>query len=95
MDPTEPAPWMHRAKAGAARQRMPGATSACLALEGSIARRREHAISDPGNGVFFLNSGSNGSMNVDHVVATGSPQGVRDDSMGTFTLVRGAGNAGW
>jgi hypothetical protein len=52
-------------------------------------------ISDPGNGVFFLNAGSNGSMNVDHVVATGSPQGVRDDSMGAFTLVRGAGNAGW
>jgi hypothetical protein len=52
-------------------------------------------ISDPGNGVFFLNSGSNGSMNVDSVVATGSPQGVRDDSMGAFTLIRGAGNAGW
>jgi hypothetical protein len=28
-------------------------------------------------------------------VATGSPQGVRDDSMGAFTLIRGAGNAGW
>jgi hypothetical protein len=52
-------------------------------------------VSDPGQGVFFLNSGSNGSMNVDNVVATGSPQGVRDDSMGAFNLVRGAGNSGW
>jgi hypothetical protein len=53
------------------------------------------SISNPGNGVFFLNSGSNGSMNVDHVVATGSPQGIRDDSKGAFTIIRGAGNTGW
>jgi hypothetical protein len=52
-------------------------------------------ISDPGEGVFFLNSGSNGAMNVDNVVATGSPLGVRDDSMGAFDLIRGAGNSGW
>ena len=52
-------------------------------------------ISDPGEGAFYLNSGSNGSMNVDHVVATGSPLGVRDDSMGAFTIVQGAGNSGW
>jgi Right handed beta helix region len=52
-------------------------------------------ISDPGEGAFYLNSGSNGSMNVDHVVATGAAQGVRDDSKGAFTLVQGAGNSGW
>ncbi len=52
-------------------------------------------ISNPAEGAFFLNSGSNGSMSVDNVVVTGSPLGVRDDSKGAFTLVRGAGNSGW
>jgi hypothetical protein len=52
-------------------------------------------VSNPGNGVFFLNSGSNGAMNVNGLVATGSPLGVRDDSKGAFSLIRGAGNSGW
>ena len=43
-------------------------------------------VSNPGSGVFFLNWGANGSMNVDHVSATGSPLGVRDDTGGAFQL---------
>ncbi|HTA92373.1 MAG TPA: glycosyl hydrolase family 28-related protein, partial [Polyangiaceae bacterium] len=52
-------------------------------------------VSSPGEGVFFLNSGANGSMSADHVVASGSPNGVRDDTGGAFNLIRGAGNSGW
>jgi hypothetical protein len=52
-------------------------------------------VSDPGSGAFFLNWGSRGAMNADDVVATGSPRGVRDDSGGNFTIIRGAGDVGW
>jgi hypothetical protein len=52
-------------------------------------------VSNPGSGTFFLNWGANGFLNVDHVTASGSPLGVRDDTGGAFRLDRGAGNAGW
>jgi hypothetical protein len=52
-------------------------------------------VSNPGSGTFFLNWGSNGAMNADGVVATGSPVGVQDDSNGAFNLIRGNGNSGW
>jgi hypothetical protein len=52
-------------------------------------------VSNPGQGTFYLNWGSNGAMSANHVVATGSPLGVQDDSGGAFQLIRGAGNSGW
>jgi hypothetical protein len=52
-------------------------------------------ISNPGSGAFFLNWASRGALNADRVVANGSPLGIRNDSGGNFTIVRGAGNSGW
>jgi len=52
-------------------------------------------VTNPGQGVFFLNWGANGSMFVERVGATGSPRGVRDDTGGAFNLMRGSGNWGW
>jgi hypothetical protein len=53
------------------------------------------SVSSPGKGAFFLNWGANGNLAVDHVTATGTPQGVRDDTGGAFQLNRGSGNSGW
>jgi hypothetical protein len=53
------------------------------------------SITSPGSGSFFLNWGSRGSLTARGVTATGSPQGVRNDSAGNFNLIRGAGNSGW
>jgi hypothetical protein len=34
-------------------------------------------------------------MDASYVVATDAPQGVLDESNGMFTILPGAGNAGW
>jgi hypothetical protein len=52
-------------------------------------------VSNPASGVFFLNSGSRGTLTASNFVASGSPLGIRNDSGGAFSIVRGAGNSGW
>jgi hypothetical protein len=49
----------------------------------------------PGSAAFFLNWGSNGAMDVVNATVTDAPSGVRDDSDGHFTILRGKGNEGW
>jgi hypothetical protein len=52
-------------------------------------------IENPGNASFFLNGGSNGSMDATNVVVSGGASAVLDESSGQFSLNKGAGNSGW
>lgn len=52
-------------------------------------------ITNPGYGSFYLNAGSEGSMDAVNVVATGNSTGVINDSNGDFNLIKGSGSSGW
>jgi hypothetical protein len=52
-------------------------------------------IQNPGQGSFFLNSGSKGALDAVGVVVTGGNPGVVNDSGGAFNLIKGAGSTGW
>jgi len=52
-------------------------------------------IENPSQASFFLNGGSNGSMEAVSVVVSGGVSGVLDESDGQFNLIKGAGSSGW
>ena len=52
-------------------------------------------ITNPGQASFYLNAGSQGSMDAVGVVVTGGNPGVVNESGGKFNLIKGTGSTGW
>jgi hypothetical protein len=52
-------------------------------------------ITNPGNASFFLNAGSQGSLDAVSVVVSGGVPAVLDESEGAFNLIKGSGSSGW
>ncbi len=52
-------------------------------------------ITNPGQGSFFLNAGSQGSLDAVKVTVTGGNPGVVNASGGKFNLIKGDGSTGW
>jgi len=52
-------------------------------------------ITNPGQASFYLNAGSQGSLDAVGVVSTGGNSAVVNDSNGKFNLIKGAGSTGW
>lgn len=52
-------------------------------------------ITNPGQASFYLNAGSQGSLDAVGVVVTGGNPGVINESGGKFNLIKGAGSTGW
>ncbi|HEX2871240.1 MAG TPA: glycosyl hydrolase family 28-related protein [Polyangiaceae bacterium] len=52
-------------------------------------------ITNPGQASFYLNAGSQGSLDAVGVVVTGGNPGVVNESGGKFNLIKGAGSTGW
>jgi len=53
------------------------------------------SITNAGQASFFLNGGSQGSLDAVKVVASGGNPGVINDSGGKFNLIKGDGSTGW
>ena len=52
-------------------------------------------ITNPGQASFYLNAGSQGSLDAVKVVVTGGNPGVVNESGGKFNLIKGEGSTGW
>jgi Pectate lyase superfamily protein len=52
-------------------------------------------ITNPGQASFYLNAGSQGSLDAVGVVVTGGNPGVINESGGKFNLIKGTGSSGW
>lgn len=52
-------------------------------------------ITNPGQASFYLNAGSQGSLDAVGVVVTGGNPGVVNESGGKFNLIKGTGSTGW
>ena len=52
-------------------------------------------ISNPGQASFYLNAGSQGSLDAVGVVSTGGNSAVVNESNGKFNVIKGAGSTGW
>ncbi|HXK20115.1 MAG TPA: glycosyl hydrolase family 28-related protein [Polyangiaceae bacterium] len=52
-------------------------------------------ITNPGQASFYLNAGSQGSLDAVGVVATGGNSAVVNESGGKFNLIKGMGSTGW